>query len=145
VIHDHEEGYFYVLANKYQERLGLFMIRIDEANPSNHRFFIKWKNKLDISDADLYFHRDPEQKCKELIVSYKTIFVNTYSVYVINISGDTLWTVYRHETFQLWESNITSFFIDRKKNYITINKDGINVMSLQQDEKRMIKVEDGHD
>ncbi len=36
VIHAHEEGYFYVLANKYQERLGLFMIRIDEDNPSNH-------------------------------------------------------------------------------------------------------------
>ena len=80
IIHDHEDRVFYLLANKYQEKLGLFMIRFSEANPQIHQFFMKWKNKLDIADADVAVMRNQQRKYKELIVSYKTIFINTYNV-----------------------------------------------------------------
>jgi hypothetical protein len=92
IIHDHEDRVFYLLANKYCEKLGLFIIRIHEKNPHAHSFFMKWKNKLDIADADIAVVRNEDKKFKELVVSYKTIFINTYNVKVIDISGDIQWT-----------------------------------------------------
>lgn len=79
IIHDHEEGAFYILANKYHEKLGLFLIKFDEHKPMNHKFILKWKNKLDIADADVNIIREGGI-FKELVVSFKTIFMNTYCV-----------------------------------------------------------------
>jgi hypothetical protein len=70
----------YVLANKYQEKLGVFIVRFSESNPSDYNFFLKFKNKLDIADADIAVLRCKETKLKELIVSYKTIHSNIYTV-----------------------------------------------------------------
>jgi hypothetical protein len=70
------------------ERLGVFLIKFDELQPENHKFFMKWKNKLDISDANVWVLRNKQKKYKELIVSYKTIFINTYNVKIIDISND---------------------------------------------------------
>ena len=42
IIHDPEENYFYLLVNKHKEKLGLFLIRIDEDNPRDGRFFLKY-------------------------------------------------------------------------------------------------------
>lgn len=64
------------------------MIKFEERSPMNHKFFMKWKNKLDISDANVWVLRNKEKKYKELIVSYKTIHINTYSVKVFDISTD---------------------------------------------------------
>jgi len=86
IIHDHEDRVFYLLANKFEEKLGLFMIRFSEVDPREHQFFMKWKNKLDIADADVAVMRNQQKKYKELVVSYKTIFINTYNVQVIDIS-----------------------------------------------------------
>ena len=88
MIHDNEERCFYLLCNKYMERLGVFLIKFDEIQPENHKFFMKWKNKLDISDANVWVLRNKQKKYKELIVSYKTIFINTYNVKIIDISND---------------------------------------------------------
>lgn len=88
MIHDNEERCFYLLCNKYMERLGVFLIKFDELQPENHKFFMKWKNKLDISDANVWVLRNKQKKYKELIVSYKTIFINTYNVKIIDISND---------------------------------------------------------
>ena len=33
ITHDQEDRAFYILANKYQEKLGLFLIRFEEDNP----------------------------------------------------------------------------------------------------------------
>ena len=78
---------FYILANKYKEKLGLFMLRLNENNPKDFKFLIKIKNKLDIADADIFVCRNKEKHYKELVVSYKTIFVNTYSLFIIDISS----------------------------------------------------------
>lgn len=60
---------------------------------------MKWKNKLDISDADISLVHQ-EQEYRELVVSYKTIFMNTYNVLVVDISQpDHQWLQFRHESF----------------------------------------------
>ena len=62
--------------------------------------------------------------------------VNTYTVMVADISTDTQWTLFRHETFQLWESKITGFFLNKNKDFVTINRDGVNVYTLGSKDKR---------
>ena len=99
VYHDHEDRVFYLLANKYQGKLGLFLIVFDEFDPSHHQFFLKYKNKLDIADADVFVVRNQKKKYKELIVGYKSISVNTYTLMVSDISTELKWMQFRHETF----------------------------------------------
>lgn len=70
----------YLLANKYQDRLGVFLIRFSELDPGNYNFFLKFKNKLDIADADIAVLRCKDSMLKELVVSYKTIHSNVYTV-----------------------------------------------------------------
>jgi len=41
---------------------------------------------LDIGDTQLFILRNKESGLKELIVSYKTIFINTYNVVVMDIT-----------------------------------------------------------
>jgi hypothetical protein len=95
---------YYLLANKHHGKLGLFLIKFNENNPKSHKFLIKYKNKLSISDADIAVLRNDVSNYKELIISYKTIFINTYTVRVIDISTEEPLAIYCHESFQLWES-----------------------------------------
>ena len=99
VAYDSEDKVFYVIVNKYDEKLGVFLIKFDEQNPYNFNFFLKYKNKLDISNAHLTIVRNNDKKFKELVVSYKTIFINTYNVRVIDISSPKPWLLYTHESF----------------------------------------------
>ena len=51
VTYDPEDKLFYIIVNKYEEKLGVFLIKFEEKNPLNFNFFLKYKNKLDISNA----------------------------------------------------------------------------------------------
>ena len=51
VCYDSEDKMFYVIVNKFEEKLGVFLIKFEEKNPLNYSFFLKYKNKLDISNA----------------------------------------------------------------------------------------------
>lgn len=45
IIHDEEDHVFYILANKFDEKLGFFVIRMDEHNPDKEfKFLTKYKN-----------------------------------------------------------------------------------------------------
>ena len=83
---------FYILANKFEEKLGFFIIRMQAKDPADFRFLTKWKNKLDIGDANIFVlrhaNRDKSQFYKELVISYKTIYINTYNVTVMDISSN---------------------------------------------------------
>ena len=58
IIHDEEDHVFYILANKFDEKLGFFIIRMDEHDPVNDfKFLTKYKNKLDIGDCKLFVMR----------------------------------------------------------------------------------------
>ena len=99
IIHDEEDHVFYILANKFDEKLGFFVIRMNEHNPDRgFKFLTKYKNKLDISDCDIFVMRNKGQK--ELIISYKTIYINTYNVIIMDISSEVgQSTIARHESF----------------------------------------------
>jgi len=58
---------------------------------------------------------------------------------VIDISTPEQWLLFRHESFQLWESQITGFLMKRTKDFVTINRDGVSVYSLGTQMKRVIK------
>lgn len=81
------------------------MIKFHELNPKKFNFFLKYKTKLDIADADIAVVRNKlsdknfEEGYKELIVSYKTINENTYNVYIVDISGLEPIPIFRHESF----------------------------------------------
>lgn len=71
-----------------------------ENDPSKHTFILRWKNKLDISDAQVNIVRNPKLMYKELVFSYKTIFMNTFTVSVIDISSiQNFAPIFRHESF----------------------------------------------
>lgn len=60
----------------------------DDEKPNQYKFLLKWKNKLDIGDAGIQIIRQ-KNKFKELAISYKTIYMNTFNVQVIDISNHT--------------------------------------------------------
>jgi hypothetical protein len=61
IIHDEEDHCFYLVANKFDEKLGFFIVRMDERDPLNDfKFLTKYKNKLDIGDCKLSVMRSRE-------------------------------------------------------------------------------------
>ena len=102
------------------------------------RFFIKYKNKLDIGDADIYILRSKKNRLKEIVISYKTIYINTFNVLVMDISARSTEKsiIFKHESFQLWESEINGFLTNRNLDFVTLNRDGINIVALGSVEKR---------
>jgi hypothetical protein len=124
MIYENVDKQFYLLANSYQEKIGLFLIRFDLNDPNIFKFILKWKNKLDIADANLFIIKMKGSNYRELIISYKTIYINTYNVKVVDISTKEA-TLFRHESFQLWESECMGFLLNRKKDFITLSKSGL--------------------
>lgn len=137
IIYDEEDRVFYLLANKYDQMLGFFIIRMNEENPGNgFQFLTKYKNKLDIGDCDIFVMRSKGQK--ELIVSYKTIFINTYNIVIMDIASEKQSTIARHESFQLWESKVKGIILQKNNDFITFSKTGINVSALGSSQKRLL-------
>jgi hypothetical protein len=139
IIFDDDDNVFYILTNKYEEKLGFFVLKIKEGNPYNYdnSFLIKWKNKLDIGDTNIQVLRNYDKGIKEIIISFKTININTFNLMVMDISKDTNKSIiFRHESFQLWESKITGLLLNKHKDYVTLNRDGINILALGSVEKR---------
>jgi len=132
IEYDAEDRVFYLLSNKYKDKLGVFLLRFDEDNPLNMKFILRIKNRLEIDDADVVVIRDEVNKYKELLISYKTIYMNTYNMQVIDLISDEQWTIYKHDSFQLWESKIFGFYMHKTYDYVTINTDGISLVNFGQ-------------
>ena len=99
---------------------------------------MRYLNKLDINDTNIYInHRSKDSR--ELVISFKTIFINTFTIFVLDITTDDAKTLlYRHESFQLWESDIQGVLLERSKDFISVNKDGIHVLSLASEHRRPV-------
>jgi len=68
---------------------------------------------------------------KEIVISFKTIFINTFNVMLMDISQDKAQSIiFRHEGFQLWESASSGFLLEKTKDYIIINNLGIQIVAL---------------
>jgi len=73
---------------------------MNELNPKTFKFIIKWKNKLDIGDTFMTILRNHKKGFKELIISFKTIYINTYNIVVMDITTDgEQQLIFRHESF----------------------------------------------
>ena len=151
VIND--RGNFFLLANKTRGKLGLFLIRMDEKYPMimdrstgsqqlNGEFIIQEGNKLNIADANLFVLSNDRQGYRELILSYKTMYINTFNCNVIDLCDKTI--IFRHESFQLWESKIKGFLTTATHDFVTLSKDGIAIIALG-NESRKFKDKDQRD
>ena len=77
---------------------------------------------------------------KEIVISFKTIYLNTYNIFVMDVTRDDEKTIiFRHESFQLWESEIMGVLLSSTKDFVTINRDGINVVALAEIDKRPVE------
>ena len=86
VQYDYEDQVFYIVTNRYQDKLGLFIIRIDEDDPKRSHYLLKIKNNLNIDDANISIMRNQDTMTKELVLSYKTIYTNTFNLTIVDIS-----------------------------------------------------------
>lgn len=117
-----------------------------EDDPTKSKFLINFNNKLDIGDANITILRNRTKNIKEIVIGFKTIFLNTYSLFVMDISGNEEHNlVFRHEGFQLWESECFGLLLTKNKEYVLFNRDGIQILGLSSQDKRAIKDHDGLD
>ena len=104
VHYDSEDEYFFLLANKRNEKLGFYLIKFKENDISVFFFLQSELTRLDVSDVNMYVQSGGDEmsgKFKELIVSYKVIFINTYNILLSDISSDIDTEVniaFRHES-----------------------------------------------
>jgi hypothetical protein len=70
---------------------------------------------------------------KELVLSYKTIYKNTYNYIVIDIEhGNRL--VFNHEIFHVWDEYIKGVLL-QTNDFLTISKDALTVTSIARSSK----------
>ena len=117
----------------FNNHYGLFLVRFDEMNPLNYKFILCINDKVEIDDGDIVIIRDVSRAHvhhKDLLISYKTIFMNSYHLQIIDLCSDQQYTIYWHESFQLWECRIAGFFVQKSFDYITINNKGISITNI---------------
>lgn len=104
----------YLLANKHESRVGLYLLQLDMNEPETPaRFLINWNNKLDIGDCRLAVmnnNNDPDGNPDTMVMSYKMIGYNTFNVVAIDLENNCL-VRYWHESYALWESPVQGFLI----------------------------------
>lgn len=106
-----------------------------------------WNHKLDIGDVNMQILRDNTKNggYKELLIGYKTIYINTYNLVVIDLSGDEAKraTLFRHESFQLWESQVYGIMLTLSKDFVSLSKTGMNILALGSTSKKELLCSDG--
>lgn len=76
------------------------MIRFNEDDPNDCQYIMQLRDNLDIGDASIHMLRNSEQNYKEIIVCYKTIYINTYNINVIDLSNIKSTTQMPHINFR---------------------------------------------
>ena len=86
ITFDDEDREFYFLSNKKDAQIGFFLVKFEADDPSKFTDLTMWRHRLDIDNCNLFILRghDPVtgKFYKELIISYKTILINTFNVVV---------------------------------------------------------------
>jgi hypothetical protein len=132
ITYDQQSNYFYILCNHHNDKLGVYILGFQENSLRNMRFLMRDSNKLDIGDAHLVINRrNSTSSGHELVLSFKTIYINTFTIMCLDIDEDVKRSlIFRHESFQLWESPIQAIMLESSKDFLSVNKDGINVVAL---------------
>ena len=76
------------------------------------------------------------------MVSYKTIHVNQYVIFLVEI--ETSLINFWFEMYQLWESPIKGF-MNNSHDFIILNKSGLSFVPLGNQQKKTISNPDGCD
>ena len=71
---------------------------------------------------------------RELVVCYKSIFINTFCIMVIRLGSENLgqfggYVVFRHESFHIWETQIKGYLLENN-DMIILSKDGASLVGL---------------
>ena len=133
-------GCFYILANKRDGKLGYYLLKLRQDTPHNidaaridDAFILNVNNKLDIASVDMHVFTDEVTDQRQLLISYKTIFINVYTINVIDLDNDTDINgnlMYRHESFCLWETAIVSIMNKITRDLVILSNEGLGVMDL---------------
>jgi hypothetical protein len=92
----------------------------------NKLYIINASNRLDIGDSNItLLHQNGK---KLVVVSYKSILVNTFRIFIIDAKNGTILSI--HESFCLWESKIMAFMNTSTFDYILLSGAGLNVLTL---------------
>ena len=81
------------------------MYKFKELNPLKFEEMTVWNSRLDIDNCTIAILRGQDKSSKEyykeLVVAYKTIYINTYNVVALDISGppEKRSTLFIHESF----------------------------------------------
>lgn len=104
ITFDQQSKYFYILCNNHDDKLGVYILGFPENSLQKMRFLMRDSNKLDIGEAHIVINRR-NPTSRELILSFKTIYINTFTIMCLDIDEDVKRSlIFRHESFQLWES-----------------------------------------
>ena len=79
---------FYILCNREGTELGFYVLKFSEKDIKQSKFLIKFQNKLDIGDVEMFINYRTK-KSREMIVGYKTIFINIYTIVIMDITTDS--------------------------------------------------------
>lgn len=71
--------------------MGFYLIKFCQYDPQDYKNLTQWRHKLDIGDVDIYILRGQDNTIsgsyKELVIGFKTIYINTYTIVVQDLSG----------------------------------------------------------
>jgi len=107
------------------------------------------------------FLNDEKNNYKECIISYKTAYINIFNILVLEAQDPTeavkkketkvegeeedLFVIYRHESFQLWESEVQGAMLQANHNFIIVNKEGMGVVALGARQKQIFNDDKGNE
>lgn len=101
-------------------------------------------DKLDVGDANIYISKDTLNNTKELIISYKSIYLNTLNTVIFNISNsEDIDIIFWHESFQLWETKVMGLLLTKNFDFVQLSSRGMYVLSLGSNDKRAFKNTEG--
>lgn len=131
------EDKFYILANRFEKKLGYYLLEFSISKPKSDKkpkFLIKWQNKLEIADTALHYMKIERKNLKgeiiktaEIVVSYKSIFINQYTIFVLEINTGLI--KFWMEGYQLWESPVTGL-MSSSNDFLICNKYGLSFIPL---------------
>ena len=99
IVYDSISKYFYILCNNSNDKLGVYILGFRESDLEDYRFLMRDSNKLDIGDANIVINRRNDAS-NELVLSFKTIYINTYTIMVLDIDLNAKRSlIFRHESF----------------------------------------------
>jgi hypothetical protein len=111
------------------------------ASPRRYKIGTQVSNELDMNDATMHICRGNDPMVgpyKELVIGFKTIFMNSYTVLVEDLSGPEKdrSVLYRYAGFHSWENTNCGFTLG-SETFVQLTGKGMKVLSFSGKEDRI--------